>query len=132
MPRLQFLLPMIAVLGTSVVADAADRDIKVKFEPRTSSTFVKNRVKGYDVVRYDLDARAGQTMEVDFYGTENTCDFVVHAPDGKTIFDDVHEWRKFRHKLDATGTYRIIAGMMRVSARRGKSCAFSMNIKITD
>ena len=117
---------------TTTAATAADRDVKVKFKPGTTSAFLKNKVKGYDVVRYDLEARAGQTMFVDFYGTENTCDFVVHGPDGKTIFDKVYEWRKFEYKLVATGSYRIIAGMMRVSARRGKTCAFSMNIKITD
>jgi hypothetical protein len=107
---------------------AADQVVKVTFKPRNNSVFLKNRVVGYDMVKYDLDARAGQTMVVDFYGTENTCDFVVHAPDGQTIFGDLNEARKFKHTLDKTGSYRIIVGMMRVSARRGKTCAFSMNI----
>lgn len=83
MSRLPFLLPILALLGSSIVANAADRDIRVKFPQGASSVFLEGRVKGYDVVRYDLDAEAGQTMYVDFYGTESTCNFVVHAPDGR-------------------------------------------------
>lgn len=130
MPRLPILFSSLVLFALPATSVAADRDIKVKFQPGTSAAFVKNKIKGYDVVRYDLDARAGQTMFVDFYGTENTCDFVVHAPDSTTIFGDLHESRKFRHTLEASGTYQIVAGMMRVSARRGKTCAFSMNIEI--
>jgi hypothetical protein len=123
---------LLLLTAATTMVNAADQDVKVMFKPGTSAAHLENRVKGYDVVRYDLDARAGQTMTVDFYGTENTCDFVVHAPDGTTIFDELHESRKFKHTLEETGTYRIIAGMMRVSARRGKTCAFSMDIGIED
>jgi hypothetical protein len=132
MRGLSILLSLLVLSGAPAVAPAADRDVTVRFEPGASSGHYENPIRGYDVVRYHLDARARQELSIDFYGDENSCNFVVQGPDEQTIFDEVYESRKFRHQLEETGTYTIVAGMMRNSARRGRSCNFSLDISITD
>ena len=81
----RILLAILLSLGAAVPAGAADRERTVKFKPGTTSASYKDKTQGYDMVSYDLDARAGQTLAIRFKASLGSCDFAVQRPDGQAI-----------------------------------------------
>ena len=129
--KFTFALAILVALGTASAAAAGDREETVKFEPGASTASRTGTIHRYNIVRYYLDARAGQTLLIDFKKNKSTCYFHVQAPpDFHALDDDLPESRKFRAKLDRSGTYRAVVHLMRVSARRGRSCTFTINFDL--
>ena len=120
-----------ALVGVTPVG-AADRTETVKFKSGASSTTVKGGVKGYDLVEYNLVARAGQTMSVALKPSNLACYFNVVAPGGKSAMyiGSIHG-NEFTGTLPANGDYRVEVYLMRSAARRKETCRYTMSIKIS-
>jgi hypothetical protein len=131
LPVSRLLLAAALVVSTTSAAFAADRDETVRFSPRTSSARYLDSLKGYDVVNYYLDARAGQTMEVYFEKSKSTCYFNVLAPSGgKTVYDGTLGDDRYKGVLEESGKYRVVVYLMRVDARRGATCKYEIGFGI--
>jgi len=129
----KFFLPLaFGLAALSMSAFAADRDVNVHFKPGASSAEYKDTIKGYDSVNYHLEAAAGQRLLVDFGKDRNSCYFNILSPaDGETLVNgSVIEPDGL--VLPESGKYRVVVYLMRASARRGASCSYSIDFKITD
>ncbi len=134
MPKFSLALYITMLAAISATdACAADRDVKVKFKPGTTTATFASTIKGYDVVNYYLDAKAGQTVQVHFTKSRNTCYNNIIAPSGKELIPvDSTTSRDYSASMTENGRYRAVVYMMRVSARRGLSCKYSITFEIKD
>lgn len=113
-------------------ASAADRTETVKFKPGAYSTEKKSLIKGYDGVVYNIDARAGQIMQVLFRPSNRSCYMNVLPPGSDTaIFNGSASGNEFSMNLTATGTYSVQVYLMRNAARRGESCKYKVSFEVT-
>ena len=129
----QTLLPFaLIVAASSTTADAAERDVAVRFKPGTSSAAYRDTIKGYDSVNYYLEAAAGQRLTVDFSKDKNSCYFNILSPaDGETLVNgSIVEPDGL--VLPESGKYRVVVYLMRATARRGAVCNYSIGFGITD
>ena len=132
---LKFLLPLAISVALSPASGAvADtRDKTVKFEAGANAAHYRDTIHGYDAVNYYLDARAGQSMSIDFEKSRNSCYFNVLSPvEGETIHMGSAGEDAFDGILKESGKYRVVVYLMRASARRGASCKFSIGFEITN
>lgn len=120
-----------AVLASVTSATAEPREQAVTFQPGTTSARYKDTIHGYDVINYRFDARAGQLLSIDLKKSKSTCYFLVHRPNaGGTIQDPQFRTNEFDARLEESGNYRVVVYLMRVSARRGRSCTFTIDFDL--
>ena len=130
-----FAGPLVAVLFglTALAAPAAatDKVQVVHFKAGASSATVKGQIKGWDMITYRLEARAGQVMSVLFSPSLNACYFNVTPPGGgNAIHVGADGGNEFAESLPASGVYGVEVYMMRSEARRGKTCNYRITFEI--
>ena len=134
MSRLPLLFTILTLAAAPSPSDAVDREVTVRFKPGTSSASYSGTTQGYDMVSYTLDARAGQTLAIRFKGSLGSCIFSVQRPEGQGNLSDSSanpDPDLFTATLQDTGRYRVNVGLMRVTARRGLSCDYTIDFEIT-
>jgi hypothetical protein len=129
---LRLIAMVIALVYAPLSADAHDRDVKVRFKPGTISSTIKDRIKGYDVVRYRVGANSEQVMSILFSPNVPACYFNVTPPGAdEAIFNGSGAGNEFSASLEASGDYIVTAYLMRNEARRGKTCTYSITFEIS-
>lgn len=125
------LLALPATTATAQVA--AERVERVQFARGASSATVRGRIRGYQMVDYLVNARAGQQMTVEFASRGRFTYFLVRAPGSEdNLFDGSTSGNSARLTLEESGNYRIRVFLMRNAARRGESSNYSLNIRVSD
>jgi hypothetical protein len=131
--RLAISLATLIAFTSVAGAQADSRDETVRFTPGATSERYRDTISGYDVVNYYLKARAGQSMSVAFSKSKSTCYFNILAPaKGETLYDGSAGPDVYSGTLQESGNYRVVVYLMRVSARRGASCTYSIDFAIWD
>jgi len=124
------LLAATLALGAAT-AHADDTRQTISFPPGASSSDMTGTVKGDDTAIFTLDARAGQTMDVQLSSTGSfACIFNVSPPDGPALFNGSVDGSRFTGKLPADGTYEIDVFQMRAAILEGQSCRFTLSVSI--
>jgi hypothetical protein len=120
------------LIATTVLANAADRTVVVKFPKGAMVTTLKGAVKGYDGVAYQIEAGAGQTMQLLFAPRNSSCYFNVFEPGaseaahiGSTVGNE------FGANPTKPGTYKAVVYLMRNAARRNETCRYQLSVEIT-
>lgn len=112
---------------------AADRVERVEFARGASSATVGGRIRGYQIVDYLVNARAGQQMSVDFSSRGRFTYFLVRGPGSEdNLFNGSTSGNSARLTLEQSGNYRIRVFLMRNAARRGETSSYSLNIRVHD
>lgn len=112
---------------------AADRVERVQFARGASSATVGGRIRGYQMVDYLVNARAGQQMSVDFSSRGRFTYFLVRGPGSEdNLFNGSTSGNSARLTLEESGNYRIRVFLMRNAARRGETSSYSLNIRVQD
>ncbi|MEY8839872.1 SH3 domain-containing protein, partial [Cribrihabitans sp. XS_ASV171] len=143
MKRLNFLIAALALVLLPGLATAQDepRVERVQFDAGTSGTTIRDRIKGYEVVRYVLGAKAGQHMTVSLDTAHTSTYFNViqpSAPQGPALAVSemagtnpmVPEINRFDGTLPESGDYGIEVWMYRSAARRGEVADFTLQVSI--
>ncbi len=124
------LLALPATTATAQVA--AERVERVQFARGASSATVRGRIRGYQMVDYLVNARAGQQMTVEFASRGRFTYFLVRAPGSEdNLFDGSTSGNSARLTLEESGNYRIRVFLMRNAARRGESSNYSLTIRVS-
>ncbi|WP_421692771.1 hypothetical protein [Aestuariivirga sp.] len=124
------MLALLLALPQAALAD--DRNETVKFAAGESSATRSATIKGYDGINYQLDARAGQVMQVLFTPSNRSCYFNIFAPgDDTAVFNGSITGNEFGLNLVTSGTYTFQVYLMRNAARRSETCKFSISFEIT-
>ncbi len=99
---------------------------EVKFARGKSQATLRGTAKYAMSYVFDLDARSGQTMEINLAGKNSQLTFSVIAPDEETI-DGAFGVAKWSGELPQSGKYSIVVVMNDENAR---PVPFSLIIKI--
>lgn len=137
MRYLMIILATMATFSATGVVEAQEepRVERVKFAAGTSGATIRDRITGYEVVRYLLGAQAGQQMSVRMT-TANTFTYFnilqPSAPQGPAMAQGstTSELNAFSGTLPESGDYVIEVYMFRAEARRGGVADFTLDVSI--
>jgi hypothetical protein len=110
----------------------AEREERVEFARGASGVTVRGQIRGYNIVDYLVNARAGQRMTLGFKTGGRFTYFVVRAP-GRD--ENIHEGVSGEIAqliLPISGVYRIRVLQMRNAARRGEHPNYTLAINVVD
>jgi hypothetical protein len=117
--------------GSAQAQVRAERVERVQFARGATSATVRGQIRGYGMVDYLVNARAGQRMTVSFAARGRSTYFLVRAPGSEdNLFDGSSSGDTARLTLPATGTYRIRVFQMRNVARRGARSNYSLSVRV--
>ena len=102
------LLSVLLLAVTNAAAQVDIRQEQVQFKKGASSATIQGRIKGSQRVDYQLKARAGQSMVVDFKTGNPSAYFNVTAPGADSaMFIGSTSGNRFEGELPANGVYTI-------------------------
>jgi hypothetical protein len=126
------LLGVATLLAGVSTAAAVDRTETIRFERGATFKTLAGTIRGYDGVKYQLGAAAGQVMSVLFKPRNNACYMNVVAPGSQAaIHIGSTAGNEYAGNLQASGNYTIQVYLMRSAARRNETCKYSMTVEIT-
>lgn len=113
------------------LAQEGIRKEPVHFAAGKSSAEIKAQIRGDQTVDYQLEAKAGQSMVVDFKPTNASAYYNVLPPGSDAaIFIGSTEGNRFEGTLPADGTYTIRVYLMRNAARRNETAKYDLKMEI--
>ena len=122
---------LVQPVGIAAAQVAAERVERVEFARGATSTTVRGRIRGYRMVDYLVNARAGRLMTVRMAARGRFTYFVVRAPGSEdNLFDGTSSGDTAGLRLPASGDYRIRVFQMRNAARRGQASDYSLTIRV--
>ncbi len=130
MKRLAFAALILVLAGTTA-ALAATRTERIRFDRGTTGTSVRGSIEGFDVVKYLLGARRGQSIEMTLRSGNDNAAFNVAAPrTGRTLFDGMEGGSHWEGRLPADGDYVITVYLTRDAARHREDANYRLRIDI--
>lgn len=120
------------VLVVPALAQDGIRKDPVHFAAGKSSATIQAQIRGDETVDYQLDAKAGQTMTVDFRPSNLSAYFNVLPPgsQGEAIFIGSSAGNHFEGAVPADGITTIRVYLMRNAARRNEVAKYKLDIAI--
>jgi len=111
---------------------SAQQDTVVAFAKGTSSQTLKGSIKGDQDHNYIVDARAGQTLTVDFKPTNASAYFNITAPGADSaMFIGSSSGNRFAGPLTVNGRHVVQVYLMRNAARRNETSNYTITIGVT-
>ena len=119
-------------LGTTLAsAEVHIRQEQIQFKRGASDTTITGRIKGYQSVDYQLRARAGQSLVVNFKPSNLSAYFNILPPGtDAAIFVGSTSGNRFEAELPADGVYTIRVYLMRNAARRNETARYTLEVSI--
>jgi hypothetical protein len=116
----------------TVPAAAQIQSVPVQFAKGASSATIKGSLKGSVTRDYVVNARAGQTLTVDFKPT-NASAYMNILPPGteEAIHIGSGAGNRFSGPLTASGNHRIRVYLMRNAARRNEATNYVLTVGVT-
>ncbi|UFP95258.1 PliI family lysozyme inhibitor of I-type lysozyme [Gloeobacter morelensis] len=121
------------LLGTTLAAaGAAIRQEQIQFEKGKTSTIITGKLKGDQIVDYQLRASAGQSMATTFKPSNLSAYFNVLPPGSSdvAIFVGSVSGNRFKAELPTDGVYTIRVYLMRSAARRNETANYTLEVGI--
>lgn len=110
---------------------SAQQETVVAFVEGTSSQTLKGSIKGDQDHNYVVDARAGQTLTVDFKPTNASAYFNVTAPGADSaLFIGSTSGNRFSGPLTVSGRHVVQVYLMRNAARRNETANYTITIGV--
>ena len=113
---------------------AAQQQTNVVFPPDRHSVTLTGQIRGNADHGYLVDARAGQTLTVDFKPTNASAYVNIIAPDstGEALFVGASSGNHFAGPVPVDGSYRVLVYLMRNAARRNEVARYTLRIDLRD
>ena len=128
----RFFLAALTAAGLALVQPALAEQVVVSFAKGTSSQTLKGSIKGDQSRDYIVDARAGQTLTVDFKPSNASAYFNVIAPGADSaMFIGSTEGNRFSGPLTTSGRHTVQVYLMRNAARRNEVANYTITIGVT-
>jgi len=129
----RLILTAVATAGLALAQPAmAQQQTIVSFAKGTSSQTLKGSIKGDQDHDYVVDARAGQTLTVDFKPSNASAYFNVIAPGADSaMFIGSTEGNRFSGRLTTSGRHTVQVYLMRNAARRNEVANYTITIGVT-
>ena len=129
----RFLLAALTTAGLALAQPAAaQQQVVVSFAKGTSSQTLQGSIKGDQSRDYIVDARAGQTLTVDFKPSNASAYFNVIAPGADSaLFIGSTSGNRFSGPLMVSGRHVVQVYLMRNAARRNETADYTLTIGVT-
>lgn len=125
-------IPILLALAVAGTAAAKERTEVVHFKSGSTFATIKGSIKGYDVVKYALGAKAGQMIHILFSGNNGACYFnFIEAGANAAVHLGEVAGNEFSKRLERSGNSHAEVYMMRSAARRNEVCNYSITFEIT-
>jgi len=112
-------------------AEVSIRQQQVQFKKGATSTTLKGKIKGDQIVDYQLRAGVGQSMVVIFKPSNRSAYFNVMPPGSDVaMFVGSISGNRFEAELPADGVYTIRVYLMRNAARRKETANYKLEVGI--
>jgi hypothetical protein len=120
------------LLGAAVASAEVDiRKEEIHFKKGTSAATLEGKIKGYQTVDYQLRARQGQSITVDFKPSNLSAYFNVLPPGSETaLFIGSTSGNHYAGELPADGLYTIRVYLMRSAARRNETATYTLDVGV--
>jgi hypothetical protein len=127
------LIAGIGLSGKVVHADDMVTTKTVKFAPGKSSSTQKGSIKGRDSVRYEIAAKAGQTLAATLKSRSTSLYFNVLNKRTNALLEgepSPREVTAWKGKLPEAGIYIVDVYLIRAVARRGKTANYTLALTV--
>jgi hypothetical protein len=106
----------------------------VTFGKGKNSTVIRDRVVGYQIIDYQLEAAAGQRLKVNLEASKNANYFNLLPPESgeEAMFAGAMDGKQFDSLLPDDGRYTVRVFLMRSAARRNEASNFTLSIGVTE
>ena len=121
-----------SLLATTLAsAEGGIRQEQIQFKKGATSATLKGKIKGDQIVDYQLRAGVGQSMVVIFKPSNRSAYFNVMPPDSDVaMFVGSIYGNRFEAELPAGGVYTIRVYLMRNAARRNETANYTLEVSL--
>jgi hypothetical protein len=126
-----YALSGLLLATTLASAEVGIRQEQIQFQKGATSATLKGKIKGDQIVDYQLRAGLGQSMVVIFKPSNRSAYFNVMPPGSdEAIFVGSTYGNRFEAALPADGVYTIRVYLMRNAARRNETANYTLEVGI--
>ncbi len=106
------------------------KKVRVQFDSGASSKTVEGSITGYETIDYQLNVRAGQSMNVSMATQHGATYFNIMEPgeEFEAIFNGSINGNQFEGSAAKSGDYTIRVYMMRSAARRNETASYRLEM----
>lgn len=109
----------------------SERTERVSFARGATAWTGQGRIRGYEMVDYLVNARAGQVMDVQLEPSNRFTYVLVRGPGSDAnLYDGSVTGNSGELRLPASGDYRVRVFLFRNAARRGEDSSYTLKIGI--
>jgi hypothetical protein len=127
-----YLLAITTALALALPAVAGETTKTVQFAKGKSSATLSGSIKGDNSVNYMLNAKAGQTISIEFEPSNASCYFNFLEPGSDSAsFIGSTSGNEYSGVLEASGDHTTQVYLMRNAARRNETCKYSITFEVT-
>ena len=120
--------PSLSATAESSVPSSADLATSTS---SVRSAQVSATINGRQSIEYLIDARTGQSLDLDLQSNNAQAGFHITAPAAPRALHKGHgQHTQFSVTLPRDGTYRVLVYLMEDAAQNGESADFSLNIRL--
>ncbi|WP_226664850.1 hypothetical protein [Microbulbifer aggregans] len=135
-----FILPLLLLTLVAALAGPRNeqRSERVLFSDAESSggvraTQVKSSIRGYQTMEYLIEAKTGQSLDLNLHSNNRASGFRVTAPAAPRPMHSARgQSARFKGTLPRDGTYRVEIFLKDTAAENGERAAFSLNIRLSN
>jgi hypothetical protein len=110
----------------------SERTERVSFARGTTAWTGRGRIRGYEMVDYLVNARAGQVMNVELQPSNRFTYVLVRGPGSEAnLYDGSVTGNSGELRLPASGDYRVRVFLFRNAARRGEVSNYMLKIGVS-
>jgi Periplasmic lysozyme inhibitor of I-type lysozyme len=125
---LLLIITIILSLGTLTLATEIRKEL-LPVTPGEHAETVKGRIRGHQIVDYQVRARAGQSIVAILTSSNLSAYFNVLPPGSETaIFIGSSSGERFEGEIPADGVYTIRVYLMRNAARRDETARYTLTV----
>ena len=126
-----YALSGVLLATTLASAEVGIRQEQIQFKKGATSATLKGKIKGDQIVDYQLRAGVGQSMVVIFKPSNRSAYFNVMPPGSdEAMFVGSTYGNRFEAELPADGVYTIRVYLMRNAARRNETANYTLEVGI--
>ncbi|WP_299592062.1 hypothetical protein [uncultured Microbulbifer sp.] len=99
--------------------------------PHSRSARVTATIHGQQAIEYLIDARTGQSLELNVHSNHTQVGYHITAPAAPRALHKGHGQRShFSVTLPRDGTYRVLVYLLKGAAANGDTADFALNIRL--
>lgn len=125
-------LACLMLVPTPPSAQEGGRQREIQLRAGVMSATFAGTIKGYQHVDYQVSAKAGQTLSVEFEASNASAYFnIMQSGADEALFNGPMNGNHFKAALPTDGHYTIRVYIIRNAARRNEAAKYTLTVSVT-